>query len=40
MTVRPEAVPAKPGAARPIFDRVLLKVSGENGFAVRKLIVE
>ena len=29
MTVRPETAPAKPGAARPIFDRVLLKVSGE-----------
>ena len=29
MTVQPEAVPAKPGAARPVFDRVLLKVSGE-----------
>jgi uridylate kinase len=29
MTARPETAPAKPGAARPIFDRVLLKVSGE-----------
>ena len=29
MTVRPEAAPAKPGAASPVFDRVLLKVSGE-----------
>jgi uridylate kinase len=29
MTVRPETARAIPGAARPIFDRVLLKVSGE-----------
>jgi uridylate kinase len=29
MTVRPEQAPAQPGAERPVFERVLLKVSGE-----------
>src|SRR5215203_1940791 len=29
MTAQPETAPAKTGAQRPVFDRVLLKVSGE-----------
>jgi uridylate kinase len=29
MTVRPEERPARPGEQRPVFDRVLLKLSGE-----------